>query len=41
MECNLPDLTDAQNRRIREILEETNVIDSQAIFPEILHNRKK
>ncbi|TFG20069.1 MAG: hypothetical protein EU530_04405 [Promethearchaeota archaeon] len=35
MECNLPDLTDIQNHRIREILEETNVFDSQSICPEI------
>jgi len=35
MECDLPDLNDTQNRRIRDILEETDVIDSQSITPEI------
>ncbi len=35
MECELPDLTDIQNRRVRDILEETGVIDSQSLSPEI------
>ncbi|MHA1453696.1 MAG: hypothetical protein ACTSRD_12615 [Promethearchaeota archaeon] len=35
MECDLPDLNDTQNRRIRDILEETDVINPQSISPEI------
>ena len=40
MECDLPDLTEAQNLRIREILQETNVVGSQTISPEICEVEK-
>ncbi len=35
MECDLPDLTKVQNLRIREILLETNVVETHTISPEI------